>query len=78
MRAKAFLVATAILALPAGANAQSSWFSPTGPTPASISARRAPRSQRRSASMLFNDLFLETLNKRDHVALFGLGHLKLR
>jgi hypothetical protein len=28
--------------------------------------------------LLFNDLFLETLNKRDHVALFGLGHLELR
>ncbi len=39
---------------------------------------RAPRSQRRSASLLFNNLFLETLNERDHVALFGLGHLELR
>jgi hypothetical protein len=36
------------------------------------------RLQRRSASLLFNDLFLETLNKRDHIALFGLGHLELR
>jgi hypothetical protein len=25
---------------------------------------------------LFDDLFLETLDKRDHVALFGLGHLE--
>src|SRR2546426_5775172 len=27
---------------------------------------------------LLDDLFLETLDKRDHVALFGLGHLELR
>src|SRR5207244_10630865 len=27
---------------------------------------------------LFDDLLLETLDKRDHVALFGLGHLELR
>jgi hypothetical protein len=28
--------------------------------------------------LLFNDLFFETPNKRDHVALFGLAHLELR
>src|SRR5437667_823631 len=27
---------------------------------------------------LFDDLLLETLHERDHVALFGLGHLELR
>src|SRR3989441_4162253 len=27
---------------------------------------------------LLDDLFLETLDKRDHVALLGLGHLELR
>src|SRR5712692_4271642 len=27
---------------------------------------------------LFDDLFLEALDKRDHVTLFGLGHLELR
>src|SRR3989442_15877294 len=27
---------------------------------------------------LLDDLFFETLDKRDHVALFGLGHLELR
>jgi OOP family OmpA-OmpF porin len=32
MNTKAFLAATAILALPAGANAQSSWFASAGPT----------------------------------------------
>ncbi len=30
-----------------------------------------------SGATLFDDLFLETLDKRDHVALFGLGHLEL-
>src|SRR5262249_56179189 len=29
-------------------------------------------------SALFDDFFLETLDKLDHLALFGLGHLKLR
>jgi hypothetical protein len=32
----------------------------------------------RREGTLFDDLSLETLDKRDHVALFGLGHLKLR
>jgi hypothetical protein len=32
MSTKAFLVATPILALPAAANSQSSWFASTGPT----------------------------------------------
>jgi opacity protein-like surface antigen len=32
MNAKAFLVASTILALPTAAHAQSSWFAPTGPT----------------------------------------------
>src|SRR5271155_1101593 len=35
------------------------------------------RSVRPSAE-LFDNLFLETLDERDHVALFGLGHLELR
>ena len=47
--------------------------------------RRLPLRQREVAALyyqrdgtLFDDLFLETLDKRDHVALFGLGHLELR
>jgi hypothetical protein len=31
-----------------------------------------------SGTSTFNTFFLETLNKRDHVALFGLRHLELR
>jgi hypothetical protein len=30
------------------------------------------------AGLLFNDFLLETLDKRDHLALFSLGHLELR
>src|SRR5436309_8960570 len=50
------------------------------------SARSFPSPTARSAksetwtreSALFDDIFLETLNKRDHVALFGVGHPELR
>ena len=32
----------------------------------------------RCGQLTFNAFFFETLNKRDHVALFGLRHLELR
>ena len=38
----------------------------------------AARSQRRSASLLFNDLFLGTLNKRDHVEAPGVQVPEIR
>src|SRR6266545_7620745 len=43
---------------------------------------RSPRRRARAASertySTLNALFFETLDKRDHIALFGLGHLELR
>ncbi len=40
----------------------------------SVRAVRAPA----IPATLFDDLFLETLDKRDHITLFGLWHLELR
>src|SRR5947207_15013398 len=51
----------------------------------STSAARLPFAARglagedsRREATLFDDVFLETLDERDHVALLGLGHLELR
>jgi len=42
----------------------------------SLNAGMLDGNQLAPAATLFDNLFLETLDKRDHVALFVLGHLE--
>src|SRR5437660_2590457 len=50
---------------------------PLGITPQHTTEARAPTSTQRTKRLL-DDLLLETLHERNHIALLGLGHLELR